>query len=294
MLSGFGMLRAQPRRQSRRPGGRCSTCASHGAMSPMSQSNRSRTRHGCARPRDSPAPAIRHASRTGAERSRGPAAILDAERLRHRLHLVAGNKAANLAEVALLGEGAFVPPWFVVTDSAFRERAGIARVPMRGRRPAERPLRVVESIVARPELTNAQQASLIRQAWERRIARRASLTSRGRRRTGGSSPSRGRTPDDEVRPFVAVRSSASEEDLEAATRAGEFDTFLFVRGRARAVATSSAPGAVSGPSARCTTARCSARRRDRRRGPGAEDGLVARLGRAAHGQRRRAPCCARW
>jgi pyruvate,water dikinase len=34
-------------------------------------------------------------------------------------------------------------------------------------------------------------------------------------------------------PFVAIRSSAREEDAERAARAGEFDTFLFVRGEER-------------------------------------------------------------
>jgi pyruvate,water dikinase len=40
-------------------------------------------------------------------------------------------------------------------------------------------------------------------------------------------------PDDPKGPFVAIRSSAREEDAELAARAGEFETFLFVRGEER-------------------------------------------------------------
>ncbi len=40
----------------------------------------------------------------------------------------------------------------------------------------------------------------------------------------------GREAGDGAGPFVAIRSSAREEDAEVAARAGEFETFLFVRG----------------------------------------------------------------
>jgi phosphoenolpyruvate synthase/pyruvate phosphate dikinase len=109
----------------------------------------------------------------------------------------------------------------------------------------------VDGTLARSDLTNPQKASLIRKAWDaaqlpddlmdevkqayRQLGIRAvetwpraivvpepMATSAGARGA--------RSAEGAEQPFVAVRSSASEEDLEAATRAGEFDTFLFVRG----------------------------------------------------------------
>jgi pyruvate,water dikinase len=46
----------------------------------------------------------------------------------------------------------------------------------------------------------------------------------------GDAARTGAAEEDPERPFVAIRSSAREEDDENAARAGEFETFLFVRG----------------------------------------------------------------
>jgi pyruvate,water dikinase len=156
--------------------------------------------------------------------------ILDATAGGIELRSTAGSKAANLAQVTQLGEGALVPPWFVVTDRAFREalEAPVAHATTPSlHAPSVRV--AVEGALARPDLTNAQRASLIRQAWDAAQLPHDimdAVTRAYHRLTSAD----GQPADDENPPFVAVRSSASEEDREVATRAGEFDTFLFVRG----------------------------------------------------------------
>ncbi len=156
--------------------------------------------------------------------------ILDGTAGGIELRPLMGGKAANLAEVARLGEGALVPPWFVVTDSAFREAfeapTGAAEGPRRAR-----PVRAaVEEALARSDLTNAQKAALICGAWDgAQLAEDLvdEVARAYRRLVVGDAPEA---------PFVAVRSSATEEDLQVAARAGEFDTFLFVRGEESLVA----------------------------------------------------------
>ncbi len=156
--------------------------------------------------------------------------ILDASAGGIELRAAAGNKAANLAHVAQLGEGAIVPPWFVVTDRAFREALEARVVDATAPSINGRPLRAaVEGTLARADLTNGQKASLIRRAWEA-AQLPGSLTDEVVRAYQRLSFLDGRPAEDGREPFVAVRSSASEEDLEVTTAAGQFDTFLFVRG----------------------------------------------------------------
>jgi hypothetical protein len=156
--------------------------------------------------------------------------ILDASAGGIELRPVAGSKAANLAQVGRLAEGALVPPWFVVTDCAFREALEAPVVDATTPSLHAPSVRVaVEGALARSDLTNAQKASLIRQAWDAAqlpddLMDEVTQAYRQLARVEG------RSVEDAEQPFVAVRSSATEEDLEAATRAGEFDTFLFVRG----------------------------------------------------------------
>ena len=193
--------------------------------------------------------------------------IVDASAGGIELRSVAGNKAANLAQVARLGEGALVPPWFVITDCAFREAFQAPVVDTAAPSSKTSTVRAaVESALARSDATTAQKASLIRQAWDaaqlpddlvreltqayRRLAR-GPVSTEDRLSAGSvleGSPAESQCSVSGVArleessteaaelPFVAVRSSASEEDVETATRAGEFDTFLFVRGEAALIA----------------------------------------------------------
>lgn len=139
---------------------------------------------------------------------------------------ISGTKAANLAEIARLGEGSLVPPWFVVTDHAFREAlespCGDPTKPATVRS-------AIERVLGRSDLDHPQKAAAVRHAWE--SAQFPDALEEAVKRAY-----RELSPDGAGLPFVAVRSSASEEDLESATRAGEFDTFLFVRGEDALVA----------------------------------------------------------
>jgi phosphohistidine swiveling domain-containing protein len=148
-----------------------------------------------------------------------------------------GWKAANLGEVERLAGPGRVPPWFVVTHRAFEEVLAAPVDPADaagdGRARRATPLRLaIDAVLARSDLDEDQKSARIRTLWERvtlpRDIGRDVLAAYGRLKWEALSGSR---PDvDAGAPFVAVRSSACEEDTEAAARAGEFDTFLFVRG----------------------------------------------------------------
>jgi hypothetical protein len=184
---------------------------------------------------------------------------------------VAGSKAANLAELQHLGSASLVPAWFAVTDRAFRE-ALAAPAPVRPGGPwspneAPRTLgEAIDAVLARADADPPQKASLIASLWDdvrlpgtlvgevsaayRRLAvvggeRRAlppgSMDGLGSRILGAGRPAprpagEGGDPPEPDAPFAAIRSSAREEDTERAVRAGEFDTFLFVRGADAVVA----------------------------------------------------------
>jgi phosphohistidine swiveling domain-containing protein len=158
----------------------------------------------------------------------------------HGLAPLTGWKAANLAEVALLGSGARVPPWFVVTHHAFNmmldvivdSPAGTVKsgVPLR------RPLRdAIDSVISHPGLDHHQKSIQVGALWDNaKIPDGLADTIRQACRTllepsdCGSSRSLGDSPT-----YVAIRSSTREEDAEIAARAGEFETFLFIRDEGR-------------------------------------------------------------
>ncbi|HYK89278.1 MAG TPA: PEP/pyruvate-binding domain-containing protein [Acidobacteriota bacterium] len=144
-----------------------------------------------------------------------------------------GWKAANLAEAERIGGPGLVPPWFVVTDKGFEElleepldktAAGREGIP-----PSALNLReAIGAIAARRDVDNALKSAQIRWLWEK-VTLPPGLTEEvlaSYRQLADDAP----TVKDHARPFVAIRSSAREEDAERAARAGEFETFLFVRG----------------------------------------------------------------
>jgi pyruvate, water dikinase len=152
------------------------------------------------------------------------------------LHPSIGWKAANLAEVTRLG-GGLVPPWFVVADRAFEEvlDAPLARPGAEAVPPGASTLRgAVAAILARHDLDNSRKSALIRDLWDgARLSDELSQEVRAAYRRLAGPPGGGGEPDGPAGPFVAIRSSAREEDAELAARAGEFETFLFVRGEER-------------------------------------------------------------
>jgi pyruvate,water dikinase len=92
----------------------------------------------------------------------------------------------------------------------------------------------VAAILARGDLENARKSALVRGLWDLApLPEALSREVRAAYRRLGETPGGGAAPDGPEGPFVAIRSSAREEDAEVAARAGEFLTFLFVRGEER-------------------------------------------------------------
>jgi pyruvate,water dikinase len=159
----------------------------------------------------------------------------------------AGWKAANLGEVERLLGGGRVPPWFVVTHRAF-EQALQAPLPPEARdglpAGAGRLGQAIEAVVARADLALAQKSARIRALWDAAPLPDAIAdeVAAAYRELGDGAPAAlesgpgAADAADAGATFVAVRSSAREEDTEVAARAGEFDTFLFVRGEAQVLA----------------------------------------------------------
>jgi pyruvate,water dikinase len=164
-------------------------------------------------------------------RALGDRRVLQAGEAGFPVHGLVGWKAANLAEVERLA-GGLVPPWFVVTDRAFEEALDVP-VALPGAVPGRPPTlrEAVAAILGRDDLDDGRKSALIRALWDgARLPEELSREVKAAYRRLGRGPGEGASPDDPEGPFVAIRSSAREEDAEIAARAGEFDTFLFVRG----------------------------------------------------------------
>ncbi len=152
--------------------------------------------------------------------------ILRLEHGGEEIRQLTGSKASNLAEVErILGPGR-VPDWFVVSDAAFREVLERPVGPGQAKLAQE-----IESVERAKDLSDSQKASRIRRLWEVvqppwEIAREilAAYRALGDAEAIGAESTAGGEA------FVAVRSSGREEDTETAPRAGEFETFLFIRG----------------------------------------------------------------
>jgi len=138
-----------------------------------------------------------------------------------------GGKAAFLGEIArVLGPPA-VPPWFAVADAAFREvlsapvpHPALERVGMAEAASLED---AIGRVTARAGWNARQQATAIRELWQAMPLPPGLAVE-----IGAAYRSLARPEAEE--PAVAIRSSSREEDSESSTWAGEFDTFLFVRG----------------------------------------------------------------
>jgi len=146
-----------------------------------------------------------------------------------------GWKAANLAEVERLAGRKMTPPWIVIADCAFQEV--LDAFPGRDVRdlkevgPHMTLRQAIASILGREDMDAAQKSVAIRHLWERTPLPGALVEEviTAYRQLTRDVPEECRE-DDPLNPYVAVRSSSREEDLETAARAGEFDTFLFIRG----------------------------------------------------------------
>ncbi len=143
------------------------------------------------------------------------------------LHPWIGWKAANLCEIGKLTDSRWVPPWFAVSDHAFRS---IMQAPMETLvgKTAVYPHKcstleeAITSILSAPQTDHAQKAVSIQNLWDAVI-----LPEEFSNEVVSAYHALG-TEDNE--PYVAIRSSSREEDAEAASRAGEFETFLYIKG----------------------------------------------------------------
>ena len=143
------------------------------------------------------------------------------------LRPLVGGKAAFLGEIArVLGDSA-VPPWFAVADAAFREvmaapvpASVLARLGLARTQSLEQ---AIERITERSGKEAPGQASAIRELWQ-------AMPLPARLVDEVASAYRSLPDPSGAEPLVAIRSSTHEEDSDVATWAGEFDTFLFVRG----------------------------------------------------------------
>jgi pyruvate,water dikinase len=178
---------------------------------------------------DPPDPAVERARAGVGERDARAVAriegrrVLDAASVGIETAALSGWKAANLAEIERLAGPARVPPWFVVTDAAFREALTAPLVA------------AIDGVARRDDLDFGGKAAAIRKLWDGTPLPEALVAEIGDAYARlAESPWDGSGAGD-AEPFVAVRSSAREEDSEAAAGAGEFDTFLFVRGVAGVV-----------------------------------------------------------
>lgn len=148
-----------------------------------------------------------------------------------------GWKAANLAEIERLTDGKYVPPWFVVTDKAFDELLETSIVELKGENGnqivQEISLReAIHKILKSDDLNNHQKSIQIRGLWEHaQIPEAISKVIIEAYKNILVEPVENQKSNKAVQNvFVAVRSSSREEDTEAAARAGEFETFLYIHG----------------------------------------------------------------
>ncbi|MBC8417519.1 MAG: hypothetical protein H8E10_02870 [Desulfobacterales bacterium] len=145
-----------------------------------------------------------------------------------------GWKAANLAEVERLGGRGLTPPWIVIADRAFQEI--LDAVPdrnvdvLKGTAPDTTLRQAIESILRRDDVDDFQKSINIRQLWEGMTLPAAFVQEvvTAYHHLNENMP-KDSAEEDPLNPFVAIRSSSKEEDAEMAARAGEFDTFLFIR-----------------------------------------------------------------
>ncbi len=148
-----------------------------------------------------------------------------------------GWKAANLAEIKRLAKEELVPPWFVVTDKAFREalhtpvtdtESRISRQFVPGLSLQE----AINTVLDRDDLNNQQKSMQIRGLWEgiRLPEALCKAVIKAYRNIIRETVEEDKSDKEVGLIYVAVRSSSREEDTEAAARAGEFETYLYIHG----------------------------------------------------------------
>lgn len=143
-----------------------------------------------------------------------------------------GWKAANLAEVERFAGRGSVPGWFAATNCVLQKVLDSPLAKGADVDPSKSLRRQIEEILLSDELDNSQRSLRIGRLWEvAALPQEAVEQILAAYRRLKEAPDTGPIEEGEDSwPYVAVRSSALEEDSETAVRAGEFDTFLYIRG----------------------------------------------------------------
>ena len=150
------------------------------------------------------------------------------------LYPLIGWKAANLGEIGKIAGHDWVPPWFAVTDRAFRHILDTP-VDVILKKGTEIPTgtatlrQAIEQILSQPKVDAFQKSTHISNLWDavilpQQLSENVITAYRMVAAPGNSGE------QEATESFVAIRSSSCEEDAEIAARAGEFETFLFIRG----------------------------------------------------------------
>ena len=140
-----------------------------------------------------------------------------------------GAKGAGLGEIARVLGQTSVPAWFAVSDVGFREAlaTGIGPVDSSLRLSPGTPMvDAIQDLLQRPELDLSAKAAAIRLVWQSLMLPEPLATSIRQAYRDLAHPD----DDDPANLSVAVRSSTFEEDSTRSSWAGQFDTFLCVRG----------------------------------------------------------------
>lgn len=148
-----------------------------------------------------------------------------------------GWKAANLAELEKLGGKNLVPPWFVISDFAFRVtlESPIKNSLLVAGKAISKDTSLKEAIdciIATPDISNNEKSLYIKNLWNQ-VSIPAELRSEiieAYRKLENDFQKEVTSKKNDLKFFMAVRSSSCEEDAEIAARAGEFETFLFING----------------------------------------------------------------
>jgi phosphohistidine swiveling domain-containing protein len=148
-----------------------------------------------------------------------------------------GWKAANLAEIKCLVPDDIISLWFVVTDKAFREilNSPITDTEDKTSHRIKDGLllhEAINTILDRVDLNNYQKSMQIRGLWEHMSLpdELCQAVKQSYNEIINPSSLESHNGQNIESDYVAVRSSSQEEDTEAATRAGEFETYLYIHG----------------------------------------------------------------
>jgi phosphoenolpyruvate synthase/pyruvate phosphate dikinase len=148
-----------------------------------------------------------------------------------------GWKAANLSELEHIGGNGLVPQWFVITDRAFQKTLKSIipdSIQVSGENiPKGTVLRdAIDKIISRNDIKNKEKSLYIKKLWSS-VTLPEDIKAeviKAYKEIENEPVADSKIDNEELKLYVALRSSSCEEDTEIAARAGEFETYLFING----------------------------------------------------------------